>query len=58
MARALPCWREALLRMRVGGKSRLVCPAELAHGASGDPPRVAGGAAVVYELELLSIDAP
>jgi FKBP-type peptidyl-prolyl cis-trans isomerase FkpA/FKBP-type peptidyl-prolyl cis-trans isomerase FklB len=58
MAHALPCWREALLRMRVGGKSRLVCPAELAHGASGDPPRVAGGAAVVYELELLSIEAP
>jgi FKBP-type peptidyl-prolyl cis-trans isomerase FkpA/FKBP-type peptidyl-prolyl cis-trans isomerase FklB len=58
MARALPCWREALLRMRVGGKSRVVCPPELAHGASGDAPRVAGGAAVVYELELLSIDAP
>ncbi len=58
MARTLPCWRETLLRMRVGGKSRLVCPAELAHGASGDPPRVAGGAAVVYEIELLSIDAP
>ena len=56
LARALPCWREALLSMRVGGKSELVCPAELAHGASGDPPRVAGGAAVVYEIELLSID--
>ena len=58
MARALPCWREGLLRMRVGGKSRLVCPAELAFGASGDPPRVAGGAAVVYEIELLAIVAP
>jgi FKBP-type peptidyl-prolyl cis-trans isomerase len=56
LARALPCWREALLSMQVGGKSELVCPAELAHGASGDPPRVAGGAAVVYEIELLSID--
>jgi FKBP-type peptidyl-prolyl cis-trans isomerase len=58
MARALPCWREALLRMRVGGKSRLVCPAELAFGARGDPPRVAGGAAVVYEIELLAIAGP
>jgi FKBP-type peptidyl-prolyl cis-trans isomerase len=57
VADALPCWREALLRMHVGGKSELVCPAELAYGASGDPPRVAGGAAVVYEIELLSIDA-
>jgi len=58
MARALPCWREGLLRMRVGGKSRLVCPADLAFGARGDPPRVAGGAAVVYEIELLAIAAP
>jgi len=56
LASALPCWREALLEMQVGGKSELVCPAELAHGASGDPPRVAGGAAVVYEIELISID--
>ena len=56
LARALPCWREALLSMQVGEKSELVCPAELAHGASGNPPRVAGGAAVVYEIELLSID--
>jgi FKBP-type peptidyl-prolyl cis-trans isomerase len=54
---ALPCWREGLLRMRVGGKSRLVCPAELAHGSAGEPPRVAPGAAVVYEVELLEIVA-
>jgi FKBP-type peptidyl-prolyl cis-trans isomerase len=55
ISRALPCWREALLRMQVGGKSRLVCPAELAFGPLGGPPRVAGGAAVVYEIELLAI---
>ena len=58
MAGALPCWREALLRMHVGGKSRLTCPAELAYGARGDPPRVAAGAAVVYEIELLAISSP
>jgi FKBP-type peptidyl-prolyl cis-trans isomerase len=57
LARALPCWREALPKMKVGGKTELVCPAELAYGASGDPPRVAGGAAVVYEIELLGVDA-
>jgi FKBP-type peptidyl-prolyl cis-trans isomerase len=57
LANALPCWREGLLRMRVGGKSRLACPAALAHGPAGDPPRVAGGAAVSYEIELLEIVA-
>jgi len=58
LPRALPCWREALLRMHVGGKSRLTCPAALALGERGDPPRVAGGAAVVYEIELLAIVSP
>jgi len=58
VSNALACWREGLLRMRVGGKSRLTCPAELAHGQAGDPPRVPGGAAVVYEVELLEIVAP
>jgi FKBP-type peptidyl-prolyl cis-trans isomerase FkpA len=58
VAGALACWREGLLRMRVGGKSRLFCPASLAYGSAGDPPRVAGGAAVSYEIELLGIVSP
>ena len=53
--RVIPCWREGLLRMKPGGKSRLVCPAEIAFGDAGKPPRVQGGAAIVTEVELLEI---
>lgn len=55
LSRVMPCWREGIQRMRVGGKGQVVCPAELAFGDKGQEPRVAGGAAVSYEIELLAI---
>ncbi len=50
----VPCWTEAVQTMRVGGKSRIVCPAELAYGDDGRPG-IPGGAALVFEVELLEI---
>jgi FKBP-type peptidyl-prolyl cis-trans isomerase FkpA len=41
--------------MRVGGKSQLVCPSDLAYGDRGSPPQIAGGATLVFEVELLEI---
>jgi FKBP-type peptidyl-prolyl cis-trans isomerase len=54
----IKCWTEALQLVKVGGKSRLVCPADLAYGDQGWPPLIKPGAALVYEVELLGISQP
>jgi len=51
----IPCFREGVQLMKVGGKSRLVCPADLAYGDRGAPPRIRPGATLVFEIELLEI---
>jgi FKBP-type peptidyl-prolyl cis-trans isomerase FkpA/FKBP-type peptidyl-prolyl cis-trans isomerase FklB len=51
----IPCWTEGLQQIKVGGKSRLVCPASIAYGDRGAPPRIRPGATLVFEVELLEI---
>jgi FKBP-type peptidyl-prolyl cis-trans isomerase FkpA len=51
----IPCWTEGVQLMKVGGKSRLVCPAAIAYGDRGAPPRIKPGATLTFEVELLEI---
>ncbi|MEY2626026.1 MAG: FKBP-type peptidyl-prolyl cis-trans isomerase FkpA [Pseudomonadota bacterium] len=51
----IPCWSEALQAMRVGDRSRVVCPAELAYGERGAPPLIKPGATLVFDIELLGV---
>ena len=52
--RVIPCWTEAVTQMKVGGKSRIVCPASIAYGSRG-MGAIPGDAALVFEVELLEI---
>jgi len=56
--RVIKCWTEALQLVKVGGKSRIVCPADLAYGDQGWPPLIKPGATLVFEVELLRISEP
>jgi len=51
----IPCWREAVQTIKVGGTSRIVCPPDMAYGPVG-PPGIPGNAALMFEVELLGIE--
>src|SRR5205814_6930684 len=53
--RVIPCWTQGVQKMKVGGKSQLVCPASIAYGDAGSPPTIPGGATLIFEIELLGI---
>ena len=53
--RVIKCWTEGVQKMKVGGKSTLYCPPEIAYGDRGAPPKIPPGAALKFEVELLEI---
>jgi FKBP-type peptidyl-prolyl cis-trans isomerase FkpA len=54
--RVIQCWTEGVQKMKVGGKSQLVCPSSIAYGDRGAPPDIPGGATLIFEVELLAIN--
>jgi FKBP-type peptidyl-prolyl cis-trans isomerase FkpA/FKBP-type peptidyl-prolyl cis-trans isomerase FklB len=51
------CWVEGMQQIKVGGKSKLICPSSLAYRDKGRPPLIKPGATLVFEIELLEIIA-
>ena len=56
LSAVIKCWTEGMQKMKVGGRAQLVCPSETAYGDAGQPPAVPGGAALVFEVELISVE--
>ncbi|MCL2625409.1 MAG: FKBP-type peptidyl-prolyl cis-trans isomerase [Cystobacterineae bacterium] len=58
LSNTVPCWQEALPKMKVGGKAKIVCPAPLAYGERGVAPNIPPNAPLQFEIELLEVVAP
>jgi FKBP-type peptidyl-prolyl cis-trans isomerase FkpA/FKBP-type peptidyl-prolyl cis-trans isomerase FklB len=51
----IPCFTQGLQMMKVGGESRIVCPANLAYGERGSGPKIRPGATLEFSIELLEV---
>ncbi|NP_001085559.1 FKBP prolyl isomerase 2 S homeolog precursor [Xenopus laevis] len=49
-------WDQGLLGMCEGEKRKLVIPSELGYGDRGAPPKIPGGATLIFEVELMKIE--
>jgi FKBP-type peptidyl-prolyl cis-trans isomerase FkpA len=54
----VPCWTEALQKMKKGEKSQVVCPSSAAYGDRGSPPSIPPGATLSFEVELIDFHKP
>jgi FK506-binding protein 4/5 len=50
-------WNEGLQLMSPGARFKLTIPADLGYGPAGRPPKIPGGATLVFDVELLAFES-
>lgn len=53
--RVIPCWTEALQKMKVGEKAKLFCPSKTAYGSQSVGALIGPNTDLNFEVELLAI---
>jgi len=49
-------WDQGLIGMCEGERRKLVIPSDLGYGNSGSPPKIPGGATLIFEVDLVKIE--
>ena len=48
-------WDEGVPGMKIGERRKLTIPSDLGYGPTGSPPKIPGGATLVFDVELMNI---
>ena len=53
--KVIPGWDEGVPGMKVGERRKLTIPPELGYGEKGQPPKIPGGATLIFDIEVVGV---